>query len=375
MLADSPHLYQQRGEDAGFSADVVARSSRERSRQLDRGLTPVLTLGHLAFLTGASYGYLREIVERRRDPYVEITRPKRTGGVRKLASPDPALMATQRWVLRHALPTIDLHPATYAYREGRSIVDCAGQHLGAKWMVKMDLHDFFGSISEKRVTSVFTKVGYPPLVSFELARICTRVVGAHDVPRWRSARYTAIPSYSIVRDGHVPQGSPTSGAIANAVATKLDHSLSSAARDHGWTYTRYSDDLTFSAHRDQDRSTSVRLVNLVRDAIRAQGFEVHDRKTRIVTPGARHVVLGLLLDGDRIRLLPEFKRRVEVHIRGTDRFGLIEHADHRGFRSIFSLVNYVDGCLAFAQGVEPEWAATSRQKWAHAVEKSGMPPS
>ena len=131
----------------------MARSSVERSRQLDRGLTPVLTLGHLAFLTGASYGYLREIVERRRDPYVEITRPKSTGGVRKLASPEPALMAAQRWVLRHALPTIDLHPATYAYREHRSIVDCAGQHLGATWMVKMDLHDFFGSIGEQRVAS------------------------------------------------------------------------------------------------------------------------------------------------------------------------------------------------------------------------------
>lgn len=314
-------------------------------------------------------------MERRRDPYIEILRPKASGGVRTISSPEPPLMAAQRWILHHALKTITLHPASYAYRAGRSMTQCASRHIGARWTVKLDLHNFFGTIDESRVFAVFTDLGYSPLVSFELARICTRLVDAHRLPRGRSDRYVVVPFYSAVARGHVPQGAPTSGAIANAVATPLDQRLSGLASTLNWTYTRYSDDLTFSSSGGRSRSDAVKLVNLVGDAVRAERFEVHVKKTRIVPPGARHVVLGLLLDGSRLRLLPEFKRRVEVHVWGTDHFGLVHHAEHRGFRSILSFVNHVDGCLAFALSVEPEWVAPVREKWEEALERSGMPHS
>lgn len=366
-----PHLYRRQALASGRDPELVERIIRERSRLVDEGAFPLLTLGHLAHLSGVSYGYLREIVERRRDPYIDIERRKADGSIRPISSPEVPLMAAQRWILRNALVGLNLHPSTHAYRTGHSVAQCAAQHLGARWLVKLDLHDFFGSVDETRAYRVFENLGYSRLVSFELARICTRVPNAHTCRHTASGRYS-IRSYDVNAVGILPQGAPTSGALANAAATPLDGQLAGISRELGWTYTRYSDDLTFSSVGDPGREAARRLVNHIDDAIRRDGFVAHRKKTRIVPPAARRVVLGLLVDGDHLRLVPEFKRRVEVHIRGAQTFGLVNHADHRGFRSVLSMVNHIDGCLAFAQGVEPEWASSASKQWQSALALNGV---
>jgi hypothetical protein len=237
----------------------------------------------------------------------------------------------------------------------------------------MDLHDFFETIEEVRVYSVFHSLGYSPLVSLELARICTRFALFGYGQRIRSRSYPAIPSYATRAEGWLPQGAPTSGALANAATLVLDRKLTKVASQYGLTYTRYSDDLTFSAGVTFSRGRAASLINHVRNIIRDEHLVLHDKKTRVVPPGARHIVLGLMLGSDSVRLLPEFKRRIDVHIRGVDRFGLAQHAAHRGFRSIFSFINHVDGCLAFAQGIEPLYARQSRERWNAALARSGFP--
>jgi hypothetical protein len=153
----------------------------------------------------------------------------------------------------------------------------------------------------------------------------------------------------------------------------LDQKLSDLAARRPLSYTRYSDDLTFSSAAEFNRSHAADLINQVSKAVKDEHFVVHKKKTRIIPPGARHVVLGLMLGSDGLRLLPEYRRRIDVHIRGTDIFGLAQHCAHRGFRSIFSFINYIDGCLAFAQSVEPEYAHKARQRWNTALIKSGFP--
>ena len=282
-------------------------------------------------------------------------------------------MEVQRWILHRVLPSARNHPSSYAYQTGRSIIHCARAHLGARWLLKMDLHDYFDTIAETRVYGIFRSLGYPPLVSFELARICTRLPLGRYVRQHRPRIYSSIPSYEIYANGWLPQGAPTSGALANAATFKLDQKLARISSQYELTYTRYSDDLMFSGGAAFNRATAARFIDHVRNIVNDDKFIVHDKKTRIVPPGARHVVLGLLLTPEGIRLLPEFKRRIDVHIRGVDRFGLARHVAHRGFRSIFSFINHIDGCLAFAQGVESEYAQYCMERWNSALAKSGFP--
>lgn len=366
-----PHLYYQNGLRLGVDPNHLQRASTERARLRAQYAYPMLTLGQLAHETGASYQYLREVVNRTRDPYQSIAIPKASGGVRAISAPEPILMDVQRWILGNLLDEVPGHPASFAYRQKLSIVDCAQQHVGARWMVKMDLHDFFSTVAESSVYKVFRRLGYSRLISFELSRITTR---AEDAKHSRLiAPERVIGSYSVDIQGVLPQGGPTSGQLANSVAAKLDRLVERFSREAGLTYTRYSDDLVLSSHDEFHRPRAEGVLREVSGLIRASGFTPHRSKSRIVSPGARRIVLGLLVD-ETVRLLPEHRRRIEVHLRGCEKFGIASHAAHRGFDSVFSFTNHLDGWISFALGVERTRASEWRLRFNQVLKESGLPP-
>ncbi|NWJ69150.1 RNA-directed DNA polymerase [Pseudonocardia sp. ICBG1122] len=286
MISDSPHQYRLQGASREVPAQVIENSIAQAQVTESRNLRAVLSLKHLAHQTGCSYIYLREIVQRVRDPYSTFSRRRRSGvRMRSISSPNPPLMAVQRWILRNILNHVDPHPSSFAYQRNRSIVQCASRHIGADWLLKLDLFDYFPSISEEVVYWEFRRSGYSRLVAFELARICTRPTNESPPIRSRS-KYRAIPSYASAKEaGILPQGAPTSGAIANLVSRQLDISLTRLANASGLTYTRYSDDLVFSGTGPLNRDTATQKIREIDNIISSCGFETHRKKTRIVTPG------------------------------------------------------------------------------------------
>lgn len=370
-----PHLYKKLGTELGVPPSVISSAQRQISLTRSRGSHPVLSLNHLARLTGCSAIYLRRIVQRTYDPYVDISRPKKSGGRRHISAPEPVLAGVQRWILDNALGHAIIHSSSFAYHKGVSIVDCAQEHIGARWMVKFDLHNYFGSVDETSIFKVFREGGYNNLVALELARLCTRMPPGFPQYPLSSIRqrYASIPAYATGRQGILPQGAPTSGALANTVTRKLDDELLAIAAGAGLVYTRYSDDLTFSTGDNWSRGQSSALTKAVEKAVVNSGFKLNTKKTRVVPPGARHIVLGLLVDGERVRLLPEFRRRLIGHVRGVEKFTIQAHARERNFRSLLSFVRFVDGHIAYAQGVDPDWALTIRARWNLALEASGYP--
>jgi RNA-directed DNA polymerase len=377
MIADSPHLYRQRGIALGHSEELIERAIDQARRVENRGLASVLTLGHLAHQTGVPYPYLREIIERRRDPYRTFQIARRDGSRgRVISTPEPTLMWAQRWLLKNVLGRVEAHPASFAYEAGKSIKTCATRHLGAKWLIKLDLHDFFETINEVDIFRVLVRIGYGRLPSLEIARLCTRYAGhaSHlSLRRYVGPRrpYGTISPYSTPLVGFLPQGAPTSGALANHVASRLDVRLSMLAAARGLVYTRYADDLTFSSSGRFDREAAVQVIRAVEGIAVGSRFVVHKKKTRIVPPGARKIVLGLLVDGETPRLSKDTRRRIVGHVRGVEVFGLSEHRRHRQFESLVGLVNYVSGLLAFAQDIEPSWASEMRNRWTNALTANG----
>lgn len=372
MADPPPHLYRREALAAGRDEATVRRIFEVQRAVAAHGAQPVYTLAHLAQLTGVSWRYLRDVVARRRDPYLDISRPKRDGTTRPIASPEPVLMDVQRWLLRNVVCACDVDPAAYAYRRGRSIVDCARMHVGARWLVKLDLHDFFGTVGERRVFRVFEALGYPSLLSLEMTRLCTRVVIGGQRRRL-FYRYSHKAPYSVQIEGALPQGAPTSGALANAAMHSADAALAELASSEGLVYTRYSDDITLSAGTDFTRRRGAHVVNRAAAILGGAGFVLHRAKSRVVPPGARHVVLGLIVGEDEVRLLPEYKRRLELHVRGVARFGLAEHARSRHFDSILSMINHVDGGIAFAASVDPVFARRLHDAWDDALRAGGYP--
>lgn len=312
-------------------------------------------LDELARVTGVDRQFLRSVIERRVDPYNEFQVPKGGAGkFRTIAAPVPDLARVQRWILDRVLVGQPSEGTSFAYRKGRSIKDCASVHVGARWLLKLDLQDFFHSVREDQVAHSFMSAGQSDDAARELARLCTRGSIAH-------------------RDrlGYLPQGAPTSGLLANRAAVDLDQSLLALAARNSMKYTRYSDDLTFSSTGQFDRKTAIALTRCARSEIASHRFTLNERKIRVVPPGSRLIVLGLLVDSDRVRLPSDFKRTLKWHVYGSSRFGLEEYSSSRGFPTVDEYLVHVDGLFAHAVHIDPDWAGPLRRSW-NEVKTSGF---
>ena len=378
MISGSPQSYARQAPPS-VSAEILGRALAQAERVERRGLTAVLTLGHLANQTGVPYQVLRDIVARRSDPYDEF-RMRRNGSrlPRVISSPTTSSRRAQSWILRRILNRVTAHSSSYAYEPRKSIRACAEQHVGARWMLKVDLHDFFHSIDETQVYSVFLSLGYQPLVSFEMARICTRGAKPAFPPLAKYRRihsetiYEQIGDYQAFALGFLPQGSPTSGVLANLVCQDMDRALAALSSEAGATFTRYADDMTFSWSDNRSRGEVLSLLRSVDGVVSSHGFQLHRKKTRIVPPGARKVVLGLLVDGESPRLTTKTRRRIDEHLRCADKYGCRSHAHERNFDDVLGLIRHVTGLLNFAADIDASWATDRRQAWEEILEDQGF---
>ncbi len=382
MIGASPHTYRQAGQAAGRASALVEAALNQATVVEQNRAPAILTLMHLAFRMGVAHKYLRALVaDAKGEHYRDFTIAKRSGARRRIAVPEPGLMAIQRWIAREILNTRPIHDSAYAYAAGKSIRDCAERHVGAGWLLKFDIHDFFESIPEKSVYRVFRAIGYQPLVSFELARLCTRPWVLPPIARIetrlvRNSYKRGIEFYRRSYTGYVPQGAPTSPMLSNLVCVRLDAALSGFAATHNLAYTRYSDDLTFSGGAGSfDRAKAVGMVDDVRRILATHGFRLHEQKISIVPPGARKVVLGLLVDRGRLRLQRELRSRIADHVRGIETFGIASHAKARTFVSPTGMINHIAGLLRFARHIDAGFADPLRERLEAALVRENWTPS
>ena len=367
MTVGPSHLYTRTGREKNVP-DSVIRAALETAQFTQRyGLPAVLTLRHLAHLTGADYGFLRKVVSRSAEqPYRVFAIRKRDGGKRFICVPTLQLGTTQSWLQQYVLSKLRPHWRSFAYAPGSSVVACAAEHCGNTWLIKVDIERFFESVTERAVYSVFRTFGYLPLVSLELARICTRVIPGGP-PRYQlkledRQTYSVIPPYRSKFLGTLPQGAPSSPMLANLACWTLDEALHKAAQAEGLVYTRYADDLTFStAESTFDRKRAGKFVHKVYRLLDQHQFAPKTTKTKVIPPGAKKIVLGLLVDRERPRLTKEFRHRLEHHARGIQKFGLAAHAAHHNFDSTWGFRRHIEGLIAFAAMVDDEFARVMRE--------------
>lgn len=159
--------------------------------------------------------------------------------------------------------------------------------------------------------------------------------------------------------GSLPQGAPTSPLLANLAVRGLDERLAAFAATRDLVYTRYADDLAISTADDAfTRADAERVVGAVLRELERSGLRPHHAKTRIVTPGARKIVLGLAVDGSQPRLTREYRNKLRLHAHMLGRRGIApsEHAAALRFRSVLAMRRHIEGKIAHARRVEPAFA-------------------
>lgn len=387
MTKWSPQRFRYIANSKRADPAVIAGGCQagEQILRADGRLPVILTLKHLCLRAQVPYGIVRNIVSRRLvDPYrsfyikkrakssarkapqQRLVPSKRTPSSRKayrrICVPSPVLMRLQRWIDKRILSIATPHSASVAYKTGAKLIEAARPHCGARWLIKLDITNFFETISEIDVYRVINGLGYQPLIAFELARICTRLGSDTKFSqqprfqvRWSERRAGCIEAYYRGRMGRLAQGAPTSPRLSNLVMRVFDAKVSGLAAEFDMRYTRYADDLCLSTlRRDFDRDIAKEVIVRVYQVMIKAGLQPNITKTAIIPPGARKIVLGLTVNDVAPRLPHELKHRMRMHLHYLKRVGPVEHARARNFSSLVGMYNHFFGIAAFASQIEPE---------------------
>jgi RNA-directed DNA polymerase len=214
---------------------------------------------------------------------------KKSGAIRLIEVPKPRLKELQRKILAQILDKVPAHSAAHGFIRGRSVKTFLSPHLRQRVVLKMDLQDFFPSIAGARIQTIFRMMGYPESVADLLGGICTNVVPRHV---WNNHQHVQDACILHTRP-HLPQGAPTSPALANISVYRVDCRLTGLARSAGAQYTRYADDLAFSGGAEFERGVE-RFSTHVAAILLEEGCNVNHRKTRIMRQGVRQRLAGLV---------------------------------------------------------------------------------
>ena len=296
-------LFKERAQEEKHSDNYISECLKYAERLHERNLPVIFDFVHLASYLKCLAKQLQGIVANAEAHYEQYYIRKKTGGKRRIEAPDYLLKNVQRWIYINILcrdkSVLDcVHgfvPVLYENTRARGILTNALPHSGHDWLVNIDLKDFFHTVTLDMVKTYFDSLGYEEEVAKTLTALCTL----------RS---------------RLPQGAPTSPMLSNLIATNMDKAFLAYCKEREITYTRYADDLTFSADQNVDIPPLKELYSIVFK----HGFIVNRQKTNVRKRGYRKLVTGLTVT-DGVHVPKKYRKEVWRELYFCKTFGVSEH--------------------------------------------------
>lgn len=274
--------------------------------------------------------------------YREFRIPKKKPGTfREIEDPRPKLKTILRKLNRdlQAVYYFQRSPAAYGFLtspardpDPRNILTNAQRHIGAKWLMNVDMRDFFHQIETHEVAELFRQSPF----SF---------------PKRTAKLLAGLTTYK----GRLPMGAPTSPILSNWYAIPLDKTLTEFAHQRGWIYTRYADDITFSSKTTPIKFEDVGTINLL---VRGRQLELNHNKTVIYPPDfLEKEVTGLIIGAEQVQLSAEFLTKVQDGLRRLNDVVDAKYLMPSGRLAktpwVEEIAQQVRGLVSFAQKVLP----------------------
>ncbi|MEG1585099.1 MAG: reverse transcriptase family protein, partial [Anaerovorax sp.] len=239
----------------------------------------------------------------KRTSYTEVSIPKKNGETRRLHVPGYRLKYLQRYLLSFfSYGQISQH--AFAYIKGTSLLHHAKKHKNSPMLVKLDIENFFDSIS-------FGQVFY---AIHQALSHCPQVSPNHTALSYHFTQFCTL-------EGSLPQGAPTSPMLSNLVFFHIDEALSAYCKARNITYTRYCDDLIFSGDFHP-----AGLIGFARRLLLKNGFTLHEKKTVIAGKGRQQKVTGILVN-TRPQADKAYRRKIRQELYFIGKYGIDNHLD------------------------------------------------
>jgi len=241
---------------------------------------------------------------------------------RKLDLPSKKLKYIQRFILENILYKIDVHKAAHGFVPKRSTISNAETHVGKEFVVKLDLKDFFPSISAKRVYGLFRSIGYNKSVSYALTKLCT----------YRN---------------YLPQGAPTSPYISNLITRKLDSRISILCEKNNLTYSRYADDITISGGKKVKS-----ILSIIKDIIKTEGFILNNEKTKVLHNSYKQQVTGVIVN-KKLSIPKDMYKKIRQELYYMGKFGVTSHLSRKKTLLKSNTKAYYYGIVHYCSMIDP----------------------
>lgn len=312
--------FSENARSYGYSQIEIDKCLTYASRLYERNIPVIYDLSHFALLVGYKSDYIKDIAYNSKN-YYTIYRIRKKNGIdfRIIAEPFYNLKQIQRWILNEILYKCKISKFTKSYVKGKSIRDNARFHKDKKFVLRLDLKDFFPSLKYKSVIKFFKNLNYSDQISELLARLC------------------------CLR-GSLPQGAPTSPALSNLLTRHLDARIVGFVRKHKINYTRYSDDLVFSFDNDEIKIGFV--IKYIEKILNSENFNLNHKKTKLMKRNKQQLVTGVVVN--KILQSPiKLRKKLRQDIYYISKYGLESHMKSQKL----SKPNYIKYLLGIANSI------------------------
>lgn len=217
--------------------------------------------------------------------------PKKSGGYREISSPKSRLKNVQKIILENILQNIPISEYATAYHQGAKLTDNALPHIGKKYLLKLDLTDFFGHIRFDKIYSCAFNTNYfPKQIGAMLATLCCQ-------------------------DDTLPQGAPTSPTLSNIIMKNFDDNFGAWCSRRNFSYTRYCDDISVSGN-----TSLYPAFNKAKAWLESMEFETNENKTHFISNANRMSVTGITVN-EKLNITSDYKRKLRQEIHYVLKFG------------------------------------------------------
>lgn len=358
--------YLTAAKDKKHSDEFISETLSYADGLDSKGLPVIFDQQHLSYLLCMEHRILRQLVKSASSYYKYFAIKKRRGGLRRIMSPYSELRDVQTWIKENILDKIELPNCVKAFVKGRNIMENAKMHEGRKYILKVDITNFFESIGVRQVYVAFRKMGYDRSVAAWLANLCTAKIEDYKYEQLEDQEEIQKLFNDLYHKSEpfLVQGAPASPGLANIICNRMDKRMMGLANKHGFTYSRYADDMTFSA----DKKDRLPKVSMIRKIVETEGFHLNDEKIELLHEGNRQIVTGLLVD-NHVRVPGRYKKDIKRHIHFCLKYGGREHFHRIAPGKAFGK-EWLAGRIRYIHSVEPEtakklWAEFERIDWGY----------
>jgi len=253
--------------------------------------------------------------------YNKFTIKKRNGKNREILSPSSDLKRIQKKILNELLYDKRISEYAKAYKKGSGLVDNAKVHTGYKYILKLDIKDFFNSVSYVDIYNIFQEYGF-------------------------SSSLCGLLSHLVTYDDYLPQGAPTSPYLSNLLLRDFDYLVGKWCTKNNINYTRYSDDLTFSMNEyNKD------IIRFIRKNLYKYNLEINDDKVCVIKNSNKQKITGIVVN-DKIQVDIKYRKKIRQELYYINKYGLKGHMNRLNITNKTKYLESLLGRINFVLSVD-----------------------